>query len=341
MPLWTEIITPYEATLVARAEIELREQQNGTLAKYLPNVSVPDNHVKFYVGDHGMVDEAYFRALNAAPELIGGESLESKLIELPSLSNNQYIDERTQHALRSLPEDQVRKSITAAVRRAGWSMSDKMERTRGLAFLNAAAQDGGQRNFNLNDVFGRDAALSYTLAKLWRDPSADGMMDIQNGMDLYASKNSGALPGGIVASPEAYAAFSRLAQFRTVLVGGATQLPQAGMVDSTVQAAGFPSFDIYRRQTKNGRILPKEYIFFVPQATAINDPDGSALGATFWGQTVTATSPEFDLIDSDMPGAVVGVYREDRIPYKVEVMADAIALPVLRDANKVMAVKVL
>ena len=38
---------------------------------------------------------------------------------------------------------------------------------------------------------------------------------------------------------------------------------------------------------------------------------------------------------------MVGVYREDRIPYEVEVMADAITLPVARDANKAMAVKVL
>ena len=38
---------------------------------------------------------------------------------------------------------------------------------------------------------------------------------------------------------------------------------------------------------------------------------------------------------------VVGVYREDRIPYTVEVMADAVTLPVARDANRAMAVKVL
>ena len=142
-------------------------------------------------------------------------------------------------------------------------------------------------------------------------------------------------------SRAAFAAFSNLAQFRTVLVGGATRQPMAGEVNGIIEAAGFPQIEQYNRATKSGLVLPKEWIYFLPEPTDPSNPDGTALGATFWGETVTATSPEFDIPDSEQPGLVVGVYREDRIPYEVEVMADAITLPVARDANKAMAVKVL
>ena len=138
-----------------------------------------------------------------------------------------------------------------------------------------------------------------------------------------------------------FAAFSKLAQFRTVLVGGATRQPMAGEVNGIIEAAGFPPIELYNRSTKSGLVLPKEYIYFLPEPTDPSNPDGTSLGATFWGETVTAASPEFSIPDSEQPGLVVGVYREDRIPYEVEVQSDAIVLPVARDANKSMAVKVL
>ena len=97
MPLWTDLITPVEATGIARAELELIEQAKGNLSRWLPNVTVASDHVKFMLGDHGLVDEAFYRAFNAAPEIIGGEPIKSTMIELPAVSSNQPIDERTQH----------------------------------------------------------------------------------------------------------------------------------------------------------------------------------------------------------------------------------------------------
>ena len=41
MPLWTDLITPVEATGIARAELELIEQAKGNLSRWLPNVTSP------------------------------------------------------------------------------------------------------------------------------------------------------------------------------------------------------------------------------------------------------------------------------------------------------------
>ena len=70
MPLWTDIITPVEATGIARDEQYVIEQERGgTLARYLPNVFEDSDYVKFQVGSTGLVDVARYRAFNAPPGL--------------------------------------------------------------------------------------------------------------------------------------------------------------------------------------------------------------------------------------------------------------------------------
>ncbi|MBK8359619.1 MAG: hypothetical protein IPL15_11860 [Comamonadaceae bacterium] len=61
-------MTPVEATGIARDEQYLIEQsKGGTLARYLPNVFVDSDHVRFYPGSSGLVDVAAYRAFNAPP----------------------------------------------------------------------------------------------------------------------------------------------------------------------------------------------------------------------------------------------------------------------------------
>ena len=254
MPLWTDIITPVEATGIARVELQDRERAKGALSRFLPNVSVADDHVKFIKGQHGLVDEAYYRAYNAAPEIISSDVIGSTLIELAAMSNNQPIDERTQKALRRMPEGQVRKSIEWAIRRAAWSIADRNERTRGQVIHTGKAL-ANQHNFLLNDDFGRNAALSFTAPALWSDPATDRMSQLDTWLELYATHNGGERPGTILMSDAAFAAFARGAQFRTVLVGGATRMPMAGEVNSIIEAAGYPTIEKYNRSTKSGLVL--------------------------------------------------------------------------------------
>ena len=116
MPLWTDIIDPVEATGTARAELEAYEQSKGTLARWLPNVEVDDIYVELVVGPNGLVDEALYRAFDAEPEIGRSAPGEVIVVKLPALSRNEPIDERTQLALRRLPDDRIKKSIEAAIR---------------------------------------------------------------------------------------------------------------------------------------------------------------------------------------------------------------------------------
>ena len=230
MSLWTDIITPVEATGIARVEIQERERQKGSLSAWLPNVYVESDHVKFYKGVAGLVDEAYYRAFNAAPEIIGGQGLESALIELPALSNNQPIDEKTQKDIRRMSDDQIRKSVEAAIRRAAWSIADRNERTKGVV-IHTGKATVTQHNFTMDDNFGRNAALSFTAPALWSATATDRIAQIGEWIELYSTWNNGDEPGTILMSRAAFTAFSRGDQFRTVLAGGASRPAMQGEVE--------------------------------------------------------------------------------------------------------------
>ena len=155
--------------------------------------------------------------------------------------------------------------------------------------------------------------------------------DVSTSQELHDALSKAAAGDEIVISPGTYEGTFSIP----------TSLSLRGSKDSIIDAAGYPRIEKYNRSTKAGLVLPKEWIYFLPAPTDPFDENGTELGATFYGQTVTSESPEFELAPGEQPGVVVGVYREDRIPYTVEVMADAVTLPVARDANRAMAVKVL
>ena len=68
---------------------------------------------------------------------------------------------------------------------------------------------------------------------------------------------------------------------------------------------------------------------------------GTPLGSTVWGTTLTSQDPSYAIEDSEQPGIVAGVYRNEKPPMIAEVISDAIALPILANANLSMSVKVL
>lgn len=340
MALWTDIITPVEATAVARLRQAELEAEKGRLSRFLPNVFVPTTHVKFKVGSFGLVDNARYRSFNAPPEIGRGETFADQVVSLPAISREEEIDELTQMEMASLPDDQIRKSVEAAIRRSVEAIVQTQEATRGQVIHRGIAATN-QPNFYLNDNFNRAPELTVTAAKLWSDTTADGLGNLSAWMDVYSQFNRGDEPGCILMSRAAFSAFSNLSQFRTVLAGGASRPPMAGEVNGIIEAAGLPQIELYNRSTSAGLVLPKEYIYFLPQPVDPFAEEGSALGATYWGRTLSSTKQGFNIAAGEQPGIVVGAFQEQGIPPLTKVQADSIGLPVARDANKVMAIKVL
>ena len=347
MPIWTDLIDPVEATGIARDEQYVIEQQKGgTLARFLPHVFVDSDHVKFYPGSTGLVDAARYRAFNAPPEIGKGAQTKASTIDLPAIARNEPVDELTQKELPRLSDDRIRKSIESAIRRTVQAISQRQQRAMGLV-INSGALVVDEDNFHINDVFGRDGALTASAGagNWWADATVDRLSQLSTWADLYATFNNGAGPGRIVfGSRTVYNQFAKGDQFRT-LVGAASRPGLASEVAEYVTSAGLPNFEIYDRSVSiDGtltKVLDPKRIYLLPEPVDPYDEDGSPLGATYWGRTVSAGFESWGIEPDEQPGIVCGIFREDRVGASIEVQGDSIGEPVLANPNASMAIQVL
>ena len=346
MPLWTDLINPVEATGIARDEQYLVEQRKGSLARFLPNVFVDSDHVKFFPGSTGLVDAARYRAFNSPPEIGKGQTVRASSIDLPSIARNEPIDEMTQKELARLSDDRVMKSIEAAIRRNVQAISMRQEWARGKVIdLGALVVD--EDNFLINDAFGRNAALAVVAGagNWWSDAAVDRLTALNAWQDVYKSYNNGEAPGRIVfGSQAAYNAFAAGNQFKT-LIGSSSRPPLASEVEAYSTSAGLPPVEIYDRSVSiEGaltKVLDAKKVYFLPEPVDPMDENGSLLGATYWGRTVSAGFPSWGIEPAEQPGIVCGVFKEDAVGRSIEVQGDSIGEPVAANPNASMAIQVL
>lgn len=343
--LWTDLIDPVEATGIARDEQYVIEQERGgTLARYLPNVFVDSDYVKFKVGANGLVDVAAYRAFNATPEIGKGGGLKTSTIELPAISRNEPIDEKTQKELARLSDDQVRKSIESAIRRNVQAISMRQELTRGIA-IDQGKVVVDQDNYSINDDFGRDPALSITAPILWNSPAVDRITALKAWQAIYVDKNNGEEPERMLMDDTAWAALASGDQFATLLANGATRPALTEEIKAFLSSAGLPPIDIYNRRVSVGgvttRVLPAGKLYFMPAPVDPYAEEGSRLGATYWGKTVSAGFESWAIEPAEQPGIVCGIFKDEAVGSSVEAQADSIGEPVLGVPNAAMAIKVI
>lgn len=338
MALWTDIIDPATLTGYARASLADYEQRKGTLARWLPNREVADIVVRFVQGSTGLVDVANFRAYDAEPEIGKAPGGKRVTIELPALGLNIPVTEYNQLRQRNAnPSDEA---VLATIQRAtdvvARAVSDAVERLRGTVLQTGKATVVQNGATFMDDDFGRSAGHSVTAGTLWSTAGADALGMLTTWYDTYVTSN-GDEPGAILASTRVVRAMGGLTQFATQLSNGASRPATASDVQATIQAAGLPPIYTYDRRVSVGgssqKVLSDDRLFFLPAPVDPNAGDSSELGATFWGQTLTSTSGDWGIVDSEQPGLVAGVYRGEKPPMIAEVISDAVALPVLANAD--------
>ena len=339
MPLWTDLITPAELTGYVRTALEDLEVNQASLAPWLPNTFVNDINVRFVKGQAGLVAEASFRAFDAEPEIAGSTTGQRVTLEMLPLGQKRIISEYDQLRARNASDAVLRNSILKEARNVARAIADRIERLRGTV-LETGRATVNQGNVLFDDDFGRTAGHTLTAAQLWTTPSVDRLTYLRTLIATYKATNDGRKPGAIVASDRVFTALAAGDQFKTTLVGGATRPAIEDEVRQYLVAAGIPPVTIYDRQTSGGRVLSDDKLLMLP--APVNPMEGeSELGGTFWGQTLTSQEADFELADVEQPGVVVGAHKADSIPYIATVESDAIALPVLANANLSLAAKVL
>jgi len=337
MALWTDLIDPATLTGYARRSLEEYEAERGTLARFLPNREVADTVVRFVSGRKGLVEEARFRAFDAEPEIGKGEPGKRTILELAALGQNIPVSEYEQLRTRNSTDDALERSILRTTDRVVRAVADRIERLRGIVINTGIATIP---ELATADSFGRSVTHDVTAPTLWSDPDADRLAFLEAIVDVYRETN-GAEPGAILLTNRVFRALAAGEQFRTQLVNGASRPATEADIRGVVTGAGLPDIVRYDRRTSAGKVLDDSKLFLLPAPVETNDSDGTELGATFWGQTLTSTDERFGIEESEQPGIVAGVYRGEKPPMIAEVISDAIALPVLANADLSLAAKVL
>jgi hypothetical protein len=346
MALWTDIIDPADLTQYARRSLADYEASRGTLARWLPNREVADVIARFVAGSTGLVDVANFRAFDAEPTIGKVPQRNRTTVELPAVGRNIPVSEYNQLRARGgSPSDvAIRETILNATDAAARAVADAVERVRGGVISTGIATISNEGGFSMADSFGRSGTNDVTAGTLWSTTSADGLSNLTTWTDTYRDAN-GEPAGCILMSTRVLRAFSKLDQNKIQLLNSASRPANVGDAAQVIEGAGLPPVVLYDRNVQiagtKTKVLPDNKLFLLPAPVDPNAWQDTELGATYWGQTLTASMPEYELADVDMPGLVVGAYRGEKPPALAEVISDAIALPVLANADLSFAATVL
>lgn len=346
MALWTDIIDPATLTGYARAALaDYEEQRGGSLARWLPNRTIADVVARFVKGSTGLIDVARFRAYDAEIEIGRRPQAQRVTLELPALGVDLPVSEYEQLRARggSVSDAQALASIQNVTRMAVRSAADAMERLRGIV-LETGVATIDQDNFQSADDFGRPAGQTITAPALWSVAGTDALGQLETWADVVLDA-TGEAPGAIVMSTRAFRALGALDQFRTTFQNGGERAATANQVREAIGSAGLPDIYLYdRRVSVNGvntKVVSDDRILLLPMPVGTDEWEATDLGASFWGRTLSSTEPGWGIEDAEQPGIVAGVFRNEKPPMGIEVISDAIGQPVLANANRSMAVKVL
>jgi len=200
-----------------------------------------------------------------------------------------------------------------------------------------------ENGFTSTADFGMPAAHRPTAATLWSAAGAKPLSDLLAWRDVYVQTN-GVQPGAIRTSQRVLSTLSTNAEIVAATVGtqaGRTFVTLAE-VNALLQTVGLPAFaPAYDTQVQvdgvNQRVMPEDRLLFTP--ASLGD-----LGYTCFGLTATALelvgSSDVDLSFADAPG-IVGVVEKVGPPYRQHTLVDAVGMPLLTNAARLLTAKVL
>ncbi len=190
--------------------------------------------------------------------------------------------------------------------------------------------------------FGVPANQLVTAGTAWTNPAAPMLDDLIAWLDVYVA-NNGVPPAQMLNSRR----IQRLMQVNTQLIGaavgttsGKTRLNLEELND-LFQAEGIPQLSepydtVLDVDGVSTRVVPEDRLVFLPE-------NPSTAGRTTWGVSATAlelvNSNQADLSFEEAPG-VVGVVIKEGPPFRQYTFVDAVAMPILEDAKKLMTAEV-
>lgn len=335
MALNTKYLNPAEVTGFVRGRIESYSEQD-VLSQILPDETVDNVAVRFSIGDAGITPEAEARDWDAQPGVLDLPAQKRRTIDLVAFSSRIPVSESDALLSRLAGGEGYANLIRRASDKVAQAIFNAARRQRANVLATGKATID-QANFGLDEDFGRDAALTASLAQLASAAGSDVLGQLGAFVDIFEEKSGGTRPGYALASTKAINAFIGHAQFASK-INDVTRPATLEQVNQVLLASDLPQLVRYNGKIGQSRLLPEDRLILVPDYV-----NGSAadLGATIWGLTESSFKPEFAGIGGQLPGAVAAVWDTEGTAGKTVVDADSTFLPILKNANLSASLKVI
>lgn len=334
----TDFMDPAALTEFMRELYIAKEKKDGVLSHFLPNYSIDGATVEVTVEGNTPAEPANYRAFDAEPRFSSGTVKVKRTVKLLPLSEQGRFGE--QEAVMTGRNSAIAKESWIKRRAAAIvdSYFERLEATRAQLLLTGKLTIN-QDDLKIDESFGRSASHDVTASTLW-NAGGSPLEDIALYAETYATSNFGAAPETILTSSRVLRQMARHADFATALAGGGSRPAGLAEVNDVLAGQGLPTIRLFNKASATGRLIPDDRILLLPAAGEQFTSDGSELGGTPWGTTASAFTPSWGIDEADSAGLVAAVFENSKPPVGLEIAADAIALPVLANANRSLVAKV-
>lgn len=319
------------------------------LAQYLPDRTNPSLSFNFDVSQTSLPQAASFRAFDVESDFGTTEGGQTKSGRIPPISRKLRVNEFDELSLQvdgtALIEDRYR----AYARRIAGQIQTRIELARGQA-LEFGQVILDERRLKATIDFGRKASHSVTAAKLWSDPTADALGDLQAWNAVYVASNGGSWADVLVSTQTIGFLQRNTGVIQAALGRSGSDLPtliSRDQVQGVFDSFGYGRIVINDEQVigtsgVQTRVISASKVVFLPSTSSISlsGDGGTALGGVDWGVTAESVSPKYAISPAERAGIFGAVYS-DNDPEGRYVLLSATALPVLENANATFAAKVL
>lgn len=337
MFLITDYVTPAELTGYVRAALADYEQNQFSLARFLPSVQIDDLQYRFTAGGEGLIDAAVFRQFDAPSPFGSRKGTQRVSGELPPISRQLRLSEYDRLRMRANPDDAILNAIYADARRLARQIGARMELARGEALYRGKI-DLSENGVVASVDFGRASGHTVSAGTVWTNTaSATPLTNEVAWVDTYKAAN-GEAPGVALTSTRVVRLLQRNAEIINAITGSAAGRSRVTITELNELrvSEGLPPLEIYDAQVNVAgsatRIIPDDRVTYLPAPTDPTNQDGTDLGATLFGTTSEAMEAEYSIDSADQPGIVAGNYKSPD-PVAIFTKAAAIGLPVLANPN--------
>lgn len=335
----SDIFDPAALTEFMRELYIAKEEKDGVLSAFLPNYNVDGATVDVTVEGNTPAEPAKRRAFDAEPRFGTGAAKVKRTIKLMPLSEQGRFGEQ-EAVLTGRNSDTAKESwIKRRAARMVDAYFERLELERANLLVTGRLTIE-QDDLKIDESFGRSSAHNVTAGTLW-NAGGDPLEDIALYAETYANSNFGAEPGAILTSRRILRQLAKHAAFAIALAGGGSRPAGLSDINDVLLGQGLPILQVFDKATAAGRLIPDDRLIFLPAPGDKFSATGSELGGTPWGTTASAFTPSWGIDEADASGLVAAVFENSKPPVGLEIAADAIALPVLANADRSLVAKVL